>query len=145
MSLLTDTLQTLLRIQQETAAIKIRLARELGASVGFGDELERIAMQGAELEQRYAQAVARALGAQPMALGGLVTQPTFALLGEAGPEMVVPMKKKRRKISKYQREFGRNLKKIKKDATLKNGSLRKGVTQKKLFAKAHKMTRKMMK
>ena len=103
MSLLTDTLQTLLRIQQETAAIKIRLARELGASVGFGDELERIAMQGAELERRYAQAVARALGAQPMALGGLVTQPTFALLGEAGPEMVVPMKKKRRKISKYQR------------------------------------------
>lgn len=50
-----------------------------------------------------------------------------------------------RKISKYQREWGRQLKKIKKTSRLKNGSYRKGWDRTKEFAKAHKMTRKAMK
>ena len=50
-----------------------------------------------------------------------------------------------RKISKYQREWGRQLKKIKKTSRLKDGSYRKGWDRAKEFAKAHKMTRKMMK
>ena len=137
---LAQTAETLLRIQSAAQAAR----RQLVDTVPVPGAMQLI-QEIEKLETMYAQAIARALGAQPMALGGLVSQPTFALLGENGPEMVVPMKKKRRKISKYQREFGRNLKKIKKDATLKNGSLRKGVTQQKLFAKAHKMTRKMMK
>ena len=137
---LAQTAETLLRIQSAAQAAR----RQLVDTVPVPGAMQLI-QEIEKLETMYAQAIARALGAQPMALGGLVSQPTFALLGENGPEMVVPMKKKRRKISKYQREFGRNLKKIKKDATLKNGSLRKGVTQQKLFDKAHKMTRKMMK
>jgi hypothetical protein len=85
------------------------------------------------------------MGAQPMALGGLVSQPTFALLGESGPEMVVPMKKKKRKVSRYQRIWGKELKKIKKTSRLKNGSYRKGWNQSKEFKQAHKMAKKMMK
>jgi phage-related minor tail protein len=30
--------------------------------------------------------------ASPMAEGGIVTRPTFALIGEAGPEAVVPLR-----------------------------------------------------
>jgi len=137
---LAQTAETLLRIQSAAQAARRQLVDQIPVpgAMQVIQEIER-------LETMYAQAIARALGAEPMALGGLVSQPTFALLGEAGPEMVIPVAKKKRKISKYQREFGRNLKKIKKEATLKNGSLRKGVTQQKLFAKAHKMTRKMMK
>jgi len=32
-----------------------------------------------------------ALDSKKMAMGGLVTEPTFAMLGEAGPEMVIPL------------------------------------------------------
>ena len=77
--------------------------------------------------------------AQPMALGGLVNEPTFALIGEAGPEMVVPLvPKKKRKVSQYQKEFGRQMKRLKKQHTLKNGSLRRGWTPKRLMNAAHK-------
>jgi hypothetical protein len=31
------------------------------------------------------------MGARPMASGGIVTKPTFAMIGEAGPEAVVPL------------------------------------------------------
>lgn len=84
-----------------------------------------------------------------MATGGLVTEPTLTLLGEAGPEMVIPLSKspskKKRKVSKYQRIWGKELKKIKKTSRLKNGSYRKGWDRSKEFAKAHKMTKKMLK
>ena len=80
-----------------------------------------------------------------MALGGLVTEPTFALLGEAGPEMVIPVTKKKRKVTKYLREWGRQLKQIKKTSRLKNGSYRKGWDRAKEFSKAHKMTKRKMK
>lgn len=40
-----------------------------------------------------AEAVAGALGARKMATGGIVTGPTLALIGEAGPEAVVPLDK----------------------------------------------------
>lgn len=54
-----------------------------------------------------------------MATGGLVMEPTLAMIGEAGPEMVMPLldspvkSKKKRKVSKYQKEFGRQMKKLK--------------------------------
>ena len=54
-------------------------------------------------------------------------------------------KTSKRKISRYQREFGRQLKIAMSQATLKNGSYRKGMNQKKVFDKAHKMTRKALK
>ena len=114
---LAQTAETLLRIQSAAQAARRQLVDQIPVpgAMQVIQEIER-------LETMYAQAIARALGAEPMALGGLVSQPTFALLGEAGPEMVIPVAKKKRKISKYQREFGRNLKKIKKEATLRYGS-----------------------
>jgi hypothetical protein len=45
----------------------------------------------AERAQAYADAVAR--NAKPLATGGVVTQPTLALVGEAGPEAVIPLSK----------------------------------------------------
>lgn len=137
---LVPLVEQLLRIQQSAADLRVALAKMTGIP-----KIDRVVREITNLEIQLATELAKAVGATPMALGGLVTEPTFALIGEAGPEMVVPMKKKKRKISKYQKMFGSNLKKIKKQATLKNGSLRKGVTQQKLFDKAHKMTRKMMK
>jgi SLT domain-containing protein len=79
-----------------------------------------------------------ALDSTKMAMGGLVTQPTFAMIGEAGPEMVIPLtgaipKKKKRKVSKYQKEFGRQIKKL----IAKHP--RTDVTA--LMARAHKATR----
>jgi TP901 family phage tail tape measure protein len=41
----------------------------------------------------FASSVAGWLGATPMATGGIVTQPTLSLIGEAGPEAVVPLDK----------------------------------------------------
>jgi hypothetical protein len=54
-------------------------------------------------------------GIRRMAIGGLVTRPTLTLLGEEGPEMVVPLNppKKKRKVSRYQKEFGRQMKRLK--------------------------------
>tara|TARA_B100000029_G_scaffold508045_1_gene593999 strand:- start:290 stop:718 length:429 start_codon:yes stop_codon:yes gene_type:complete len=87
------------------------------------------------------QAIAVALGqnATPMAMGGLVDRPTIALLGEAGPEMVVPLTsspKKKRKVSKYQKQFGKELK------ILKRKHPRTPVT--KLMAKAHAAARRTL-
>ena len=137
---LARTAEALLRIQSAAQLARRELV-DVVPIPGASDLIREIE----RFETLLAQSIARSLGAQPMAMGGLVNQPTFALLGESGPEMVIPVKKKKRKISKYQKEFGKQLKKVKKEATLKNGSLRKGINQEKLFAKAHKLTRKMMK
>lgn len=108
---------------------------------------DRIIREIENLETMLAQSIAMRLGAQPMAMGGLVSQPTFALLGEAGPELVTPLtpQKKKRKVSKYQKQFGKQLKVVKQTSRLKNGSYRSGWNQAKEFQKAHKMTRKAMK
>ena len=137
---LAQTAETLLRIQSAAQAAR----RQLVDTVPVPGALQLI-QEIERLETMMAQSVARALGAQPMALGGLVSQPTFALLGESGPEMVVPMKKKKRKVSRYQRVWGKELKKIKKTSRLKNGSYRKGWNQSREFRTAHKMTKRMVK
>lgn len=138
--MLAQAAETLLRIQSAAQAARRQLVDQVPVpgAMQLIQEIER-------LETMMAQSVARAMGAQPMALGGLVSQPTFALLGESGPEMVVPMKKKKRKVSRYQRIWGKELKKIKKTSRLKNGSYRKGWNQSKEFKQAHKMAKKMMK
>lgn len=140
---LAQTAETLLRIQSAAQAARRQLVDQIPVpgAMQLIQEIER-------LETMMAQSVARALGAQPMALGGLVSQPTFALLGESGPEMVTPLisrSKKKRKVSKYQKQWGKELKKIKKTSRLKNGSYRKGWNQSKEFSKAHKMTKKSLK
>ena len=50
--------------------------------------------------------------------------------------------KKKRRVSRYQRVFGRNLKELDASARLKNGSYRSGMTRSKILSKAHKLTRK---
>ncbi len=81
------------------------------------------------------------------ATGGLVMSPTLALIGEAGPELVLPVTpvKKKRKTTKYQKELGKQLARQNKLHRLKNGSLRKGKTAASLLKAAHKLTRLKLK
>ena len=51
-------------------------------------------------------------------------------------------KPKKRRVSKYQRAFGRNLKELDSMKRLKNGSYKSGWDRSKILSKAHKMTRK---
>lgn len=97
-----------------------------------------------------------------MATGGLVTEPTLALIGEAGPEIVLPLTRqynstpsymplagipqtRTRKKTKRDKMLSAALKEINKKARLKNGSLRKGWTQKKIMMKAQQLVRRKMK
>ena len=79
-----------------------------------------------------------------LAQGGLVMNPTLALIGEAGPELIIPIKKKR---SRSARAADKKLSKAFKMANakyrLKNGSLRKGRTQADIAKLAHKLRKKM--
>ena len=58
------------------------------------------------------------------AMGGLVMSPTLAMIGEAGPEMVVPLAAGRvkRKTTKYQKELGKQLTRQNKLHRLETGS-----------------------
>lgn len=80
-----------------------------------------------------------------LATGGIVTEPTFALIGEAGPEAVIPLASpfmtpkppSKRKRSKYGKELGKQLKKLKKKHP------RTPVTR--LMKRAHRATKKALK
>jgi len=86
-----------------------------------------------------------------MATGGLVMSPTLAMIGEAGPEMVLPlngmsmMPKKKR--SRTARASDKKLSKAFKMANaryrLKNGQLRKGRSQSDIARLAQKLRKKM--
>lgn len=145
MSLLTDALEALLRVQAETARIRVALAGEAGGVLGLSEEAQALAKQITQLEIRFAQAVARSLGATPMQMGGLVTAPTFALLGEAGPELVIPVKKKSRKLSKYGKQLKKELAIVNSRARKKNGQFKAGYDQTRVMKEAHRLTRKVMK
>ena len=54
-------------------------------------------------------------------------------------------KKARRKKSAYSRALSKELKAINKQARTKSGKLRKGMTQKKILAKAHRAVKRRMK
>ena len=95
-----------------------------------------------------------ALDSTKMATGGLVTEPTFAMLGEAGPEMVIPlngmvspMVKPKKKRSRSARSADKKLSRAFKEANaryrLKSGALRKGRTQADIARLAHKLRKKM--
>ena len=55
-----------------------------------------------------------------------------------------PKPKRKRKVTKYNRAFGRMLKKVKETSRLKDGSYRKGWSSSKEMRKAHKLTRKSL-
>ena len=100
----------------------------------------------ASVELGADQATRASLDSTKMAMGGIVTEPTFAMIGEAGPEMVIPLvaTKVKRKTTKYQKELGRQLSKQNKLHRLKNGSLRKGKTTGMLLSTAHKLTKRAL-
>jgi hypothetical protein len=87
---------------------------------------------------------------EDLARGGLVTQPTFGLTGEAGPEFVIPLSqipKPKRKRSRSARAADKKLSKAFKEANAryrkKDGSLRSGRTQADIARLAHKLRKKM--
>ena len=53
-------------------------------------------------------------------------------------------KPKRRRVSKYQREFGSQLKMLDASKRLKNGSYKSGWDRSRILSKAHKLTRKKL-
>ena len=132
-------LESLLRIQAASNEARIAIAGMTQIPA-----VKRLVSEITALEQQLAQSLAAGLGYTPMATGGLVTSPTFALLGEAGPEMVIPVRKKKRKVSKYQRELGRQIKSLESQKRLRNGSYRSGWNRSKIMSKAHKLTRKQL-
>ena len=81
------------------------------------------------------------------AMGGLVMSPTLAMIGEAGPEMIVPLVKPKRKRSRTARASDKKLSRAFKEANsklrLKNGQLRKGKTQRDVARMAQRLRKKM--
>ena len=82
-----------------------------------------------------------------MATGGFVMSPTLAMIGEAGPEMVLPLTMPKKKRSRTARASDKKLSKAFKMANsklrLKNGQLRKGRTQSDIAKLAQKLRKKM--
>lgn len=85
-------------------------------------------------------AAANGVVLEDLARGGLVTMPTLGLTGEAGPEMVIPVKRRKRrknpKLKKALIEANRRLR-------TKSGRLRKGKTQADVMQLAHRLRKKM--
>lgn len=84
---------------------------------------------------------------EDLARGGLVTVPTLGLTGEAGPEMVIPFNKPKRKRSRSAKAADKKLSKAFKEANrkmrTKSGKLRKGKTQADVARLAHRLRKKM--
>ena len=81
-------------------------------------------------------------GPVPMARGGIVTRPTIAMLGERGPEAVIPLQKVKRKASAYSKRVGREIKRLNKAHKTKAGKWKKGWSQKRLMKAAHKAAKR---
>ena len=99
----------------------------------------------ASIELAAQQATDFTVGSKAMADGGLILEPTFARLGEAGPEMVIPLKKKPR--SKKQKTNDKKKSKAWKEANAalrnKNGQLKKGRTQKDVAKRANQILKRL--
>jgi len=98
----------------------------------------------ASIELAADQATEFTVGSKAMAQGGLILEPTFALLGEAGPELVIPLKKKPR--SKKQRAMDRRRSEAWSLANAKgrrkNGEFYAGWDQRRIAEYANKVLRK---
>jgi len=98
----------------------------------------------ASIELAAQQATEFTVGSKAMHDGGLITEPTFALLGEFGPELVIPLKKKPR--SKKQRAMDRRRSEAWSLANAKgrrkDGSYYAGWDQKRIAEYANKVLRK---
>jgi len=122
-------------------------ATAVGGPVGGAEALAALAspVGVATIELAAQQATDFTLQSKAMAEGGLITQPTFAILGEDGPELVIPLKKKPR--SKKQRAFDKKRSKAWSQANSslrnKNGQLKKGRTQKDVAQRANKILKRL--
>jgi|TARA_R110002096_G_scaffold434578_1_gene656732 hypothetical protein len=104
-------------------------------------------LNSALIEQTAAK---RGVRIEDLAMGGLVTEPTFGLTGEAGPEFVFPlappMMKPKRKRSRSARASDKKLSEAFKEANRryrkKDGSLRSGRTQTDIAKLAQKLRKK---
>ena len=99
----------------------------------------------ASVELAAQQATDFTIGSKAMATGGLITEPTFALLGEAGPEMVIPLKKKprSRKQKVQDKKKSRAWREANDKLRNKNGNLKKGITQADVARRAHRILKKL--
>lgn len=79
--------------------------------------------------------------ATPFAMGGMVTEPTFALVGEAGPELITPIKQIRKRSTSYQRKYKKAFKKLSPKYKLKSGRWKKNGFRLAVKA-AHKLAKK---
>lgn len=99
----------------------------------------------ASIELAAQQATDFTLQSKAMATGGLITQPTFALLGEAGPELVIPLVKKPRsrkqKIQDRKKSEAWALANAK--GRRKNGAYYAGWDQRRIAEYANKVLRKL--
>ena len=89
-----------------------------------------------------------------MAMGGFVTEPTLAMVGEAGPELILPLgggsfnlpnfQKPKRRVTKYQRTYKKMFKQIASKYKLKSGKWKaNGFTR--AVKEAHRLTKKALK
>ena len=99
----------------------------------------------ASIELAAQQATEFTIDSKGMSQGGLILEPTFALLGEDGPELVIPLKKKPR--SKKQRAYDKKRSKAWSEANSKlrnkNGQLKKGRTQKDVAQRANRILKRL--
>jgi len=99
----------------------------------------------ATIELAAQQATDFTLQSKGMADGGLILEPTFALLGESGPEMVIPLTKKPR--SRKQKANDKKKSRAWREANAalrnKNGQLKKGRSQKDVAKRANRILKKL--
>ncbi|GAH21028.1 unnamed protein product [marine sediment metagenome] len=99
----------------------------------------------ASIELAAQQATEFTIDSKAMSQGGLILEPTFALLGEDGPELVIPLKKKPR--SRKQRTNDKKKSRAWREANSKlrnkNGQLKKGRTQKDVAKLANRILKRL--
>ena len=99
----------------------------------------------ASIELAAQQATDFTLDSKGMSQGGLILEPTFALLGEDGPEMVIPLTKKPR--SRKQKANDKKKSRAWREANAalrnKNGQLKKGRTQKDVAKRANRILKRL--
>jgi len=130
-----------------SAAAGMALGGPAGAAIATANATASLAspLGVAAVELAAEKGTQAAMDSKKMATGGLITQPTFAMLGEAGPEMVIPLKKRTR--SRKQKAQDKKKSKAWREANAKlrnlNGQLKKGKTMKDVANRAHKILKKL--
>ena len=130
-----------------SAAAGMALGGPAGAAIATANATASLAspLGVAAVELAAEKGTQPAMDSKKMAEGGLITQPTFAMLGEAGPEMVIPLVKKprSRKQKTQDKKKSRAWREANAKLRNKNGQLKKGITQKDVARRAHRILKKL--